>query len=457
MSGQADDKRSQLMFNSTVSRRKVVTRTLPAGVSIAAAGSAALGRGQVASAPLTSRTTRQPVTLQFWGRQPENVHISAVVQEWNETHPDVQVEYQGLPPDQYRTKILTAMAAGNAPDVIGMGVGIMPQYMEQGTLLALDDFIEAEPSGFRDDFAEGLWVSATHEGTTYAIPFWSDPSALYYNVDLFNEAGITEAPETWDDLMAAAEATSNVSGNPSSDVYGAIFPAIGPWVMFVWLPFVWGNGGSLLEDSNCAAFQNEAGTEAMQLWVDLFQEGYMPRSAVLGSGSDELVSLVLSNRAAMYIQGPNLVQFAAENAPDINLGTALMPRPVDGTHSSYLGGDNLVITRDSDHPEEAWEFIKFMMDAERMRDLTLGNNGIWIEGLMTRESAFTDAFFEEYPLLRPFAEAQEVGRTPAIPLLSEVRVPIWNNFQEAMLGNKSVEDAMADAQAEVNEITGCSQ
>ena len=457
MSGRAKHDVVHRIQESKASRRKLISRTVPAGLAAGAIGSGALSRGITASAPRTARVAQDSVTLQFWGRLTDSPQIDALVSEWNEANPNVQVEYQGFPADQYRTKLLTAASTGSAPDVVGMDVAIMPQYMEQGALVALDDFISEAGSGFRDDFPEGLWVSATYEGSTYAVPWWADPSALYYNVDLFNDAGIEAAPETWDDLMAAAEATSNVSGNPSSDVYGAIFPAIGPWVMYVWCPFLWANGGSLLDADNCATFQNEAGVEAMQLWVDLFQEGYMPRSAVLGQSSGDLEQLLLSNRAAMYLTGPGLINYAAENAPDVNLGTAMMPRPVDGDHSSYLGGDNLVIMQDSDYPEEAWEFIQFMVDSQRMQSFATDNVGVWVEGLMTRNSAFTEDFYSTNPLLRPFADALEVGRTPGTPLLSEIRVPIWNNFQEAMLGNKSTEEAMADAQADVNEITGCGQ
>lgn len=433
-----------------ITRRTVLTTAIP--------GALALGLGaSAARMPLVraAQSGGKSVSLQFWGRLTENKQIDALVKAWNDKNPNISVKYQGLPADQYRTKLLTATAAGNAPDIVGMDVAIMPQYMDQDSLHPLDDYIAAAGADFRADFPAGLWLSATKANKTYAVPWWADPSGMFYNLDLFKKAGIDTAPETWDDLMTAAKATTETKGGPSSAVYGAVFPAIGPSVMFTWLPFLWGNGGDLLDAKNCSAFNDQAGIQAMQLWVDLFQKGYMPRSAVLGQSSDELTQLVISNRAAMYVGGSSLINYAAVNAPDVKLGTAVMPRPANGKHSSYLGGDNLVIMNKSEHPDEAWQFIQFMIEADQMRQFATANDGVWVDGMMTRTSAYSDDFYTKYPLLKPFADALKIGRTPGTPLLSQIRVPVWNNFQEAFLDKKSVEQAMKDAQAAVNKITGC--
>ncbi len=395
------------------------------------------------------------VTLQFWtrigGNETANNLVTSLVDEWNEANPDIQIDYLGIPGGEYRTKLLTSIAGGTAPDIVGMDVAIMPQYMGLEALYAVDDLISQE---MRADFGEGLWFSNTANGQTFGVPWWSDPSAIFYNKSLLEGAGV-EPPETWEDLRNVVEAVTQLTDDPETEVYGVVLPVVGPWVMFIWLPYLWGNGADLVDAYDCAAFNNDAGIEAMQLWVDIFQAGQMPRSAVFGDGTAAITSLFYSDRVGMYTSGPGMYRRALEINPELDLGTIVMPRPEDGNHSAYLGGDNLVILKGSEHPEEAWQFIEWLVDAQRMTELAEANNGLYIAGLITRESAFTDDHFERYAYQQAFAQAQAVGRAPNTVHLSEARMPVWENFQAALDGQMSVEDAMSDAELRVNEITGC--
>jgi ABC-type glycerol-3-phosphate transport system substrate-binding protein len=404
----------------------------------------------LAAASLTLAQT-EPATLRFWTRLADNPQVQQVVDEWNAEHPDIQIEYEGIPSADYRTKLLAAVAGGTAPDIVGLDVAIMPQYSGLDALLPLDDYISDD---LRADFPEGLWFSSIFDGQTVAVPWWSDPSAMFYNIDLFEQAGV-EPPETWEELKAAAAAISDLSDDAENDIFGATNVVIVPGNLFTWLPYFWGAGGELLDENNCAAFNTEAGAGAMQLWVDIVQAGDMPRSAIYGENSEPVQALFFSNRLGMYTSGPSLYRRAMEINPDLNIGSIVMPRSETGQHSSYLGGDNLVILNTSEHPDEAWQFIEYMIDSERMQTLAAENNGIYIEGLITRTSAFADDHFERWPYQRGFVEAQQYGRTPNSTLISEIRVPLWENFQAAQDGAMTVQEALDDAEMRVNEITGC--
>jgi multiple sugar transport system substrate-binding protein len=393
---------------------------------------------------------QEPVTLHFWTRLGDNPQVAAVVDEWNAANPDIQVELQGIPGDDYRTRLLTAVAGGQTPDIVGMDTPLMPQYVELDAIRPIDDLV---PEELLADFPEGLLQSNYgDDGQLYGVPWWSDPSAMWVNLALFEEAGV--APETWDDLREASAAITNLTGDPATDVYGAIIPVVGPWVNWVWLPYFWGNGGELLDADNCSTFDSPAAIEAMQLWVDMFQAGEVPRSAVFGD-SATINAIFFNDRAGMTLNGPGLFAAALTVNPDIRLGSVPMPRSDDGNHSSFLGGDNLVIMNSSEHPEEAWQFIEFMIDAERMAALADANNSQYISGLMTRNSAFTDDYLEKYPFHSGFFEALQVGRTPDTIYQTEVRNPVYNNFQAALDGQITTEEAAAIAAQQINEITGC--
>ncbi len=388
----------------------------------------------------------QKVTLQFWTRLADNTQIDKVVKDFNAANPDIEVIHQGIPGADYRTKLLASVAGGNPPDIVGMDVAIMPIYFGQKALLPLDDYLMKAGDSFVNDYGAGLFFSSRYEGKTYGVPWWSDPSIMIYNQTLMDQAGVSQVPETYDDLLSAAKAITKSSGDPATDVYGAIFPVISPSVMFTWLPYLWGAGGDFVDQNGCAGFNNAAGEEAMGLWVNLYNSGYMPRSAVFGQSSDELNKLFFSNRAGFMVSGLSLIDQAKKVNPDIKLGAAVMPRPANGKHSSYLGGDNLVIMKNTKYPDQAWKFIQYMVDAQRMNELAMTNNGIYIDGLPTRLSAMTDQYFTQFPYAKVAAEAQKVGRAPNTPYLTEARVPVYDAFQEALTGKKTIQQALADAE-----------
>ena len=405
--------------------------------------------------PQGAATPAQKTTLQFWtrlGATPDEVN--AIVGEWNTANPNVNIVVQNIPGDQYRTKLLTSVAGGNAPDVVGLDVAIMPQYMGQDALLPLDSYIGAEGAGFHSDFGPGMWQGAASGGKTYGVFWWSDPSALLYNKTLFSNAGLTP-PQTWDELLSSADRLTKQSSNPNEQVYGAIMPVVGPWVMWVWLPYLWSAGAHLLDANDCAAFNNAAGVSAMQLWVEIYKHGDMPRSAVFSKDTQAIDSAFYSGRVAMYTQGAGMIRQAAKVAPTLELGVVPMPAARGGTRSSYLGGDYLVIMKSTKNAADAWKFITFAVDAKRMSSLAASNNGVWIDGLMVRSSALTPEFAQKYPYQQGFIDAERVGQVPTTKWLSEIRVPIWNGFQAALAGETTVEQAVADAAAKVNQITGC--
>lgn len=171
----------------------------------------------VATASLSLAQT-ESVTLQFWTRLADNPQVQQVVDQWNAEHPEIQIEYQGIPSADYRTALLAAVAGGTAPDIVGMDVAIMPQYSGLGALLPLDEYISDE---LRADYAAGLWFSSTLGDQTVGVPWWSDPSAMFYNIDLLEQAGV-EPPETWEELKAVAAAVSDLSDDPETDIFGRL-------------------------------------------------------------------------------------------------------------------------------------------------------------------------------------------------------------------------------------------
>ncbi len=438
---------------------KPAATTAPAAPTTAPAAPAATAtsapKPAATTAPVATPASGAKVSIQFWTRLGAEKQPPAISDEWNKAHPETQVVYQGVPGADYRTKLLASVAGGNPPDVVGMDIVLMPVYTNQNAVLAIDEFLAAEGPAFKNDFKQGLWASTVDTGKTYAIPWWSDPSALFFNVEMATQAGFPKGPQTWDDLKAIAKSATKTTNNPDTDVYGAIFPVISP-SMFTFLPFLWSAGADLLDEKGCAGFNNAGGASVLQLWTDLFKNGWMPRSALYGTDGTALANIFASGRAAMWVGSPSILNRVAELKPDLKVGVVPMPGPTAGKQSSFLGGDNLVIMKATKFPKQSWDFMKFPVGAELMRRYALASNGIYCTGLMTRTSAYTPEYLQKFPIQESLQKTAEVGKAPFASIyLTEARVPLYNAMQAAMGGQQTVEKALAEAEPKSNLVTGC--
>lgn len=445
---------------TATSAPKPAATTAPAATAVPApaATATAVPKPAATAAPQPTTPPVAPAgkaSIQFWTRLGAEPQPPAMTDEWNKAHPETQVTYQGVPGADYRTKLLASVAGGNPPDVVGMDIVLMPVYTDQGALLELDQNLAAEGPSFKNDFKQGLWASTLDKGKTYAIPWWSDPSALFFNVEMATAAGYPNGPQTWDELKAIAKSATKTTGNPDTDIYGAIFPVISP-SMFTFLPFLWSAGADLLTEDGCAGFNNAGGIATLQLWTDLFQNGWMPRSALFGNDGTALQNLFASAHAAMWVGSPSILVRVAAVKPDLKVGAVPMPGPTPGHQSSFLGGDNLVAMKASKFPKQSWDFMKFIVGADLMRKYAFANNGVYCTGMMTRTSAFTPEYFQKFPIQQALQKTAEVGRASWPNLnVTEARVPLYNAMQAAMGGQSTVAAALKEAEPKVNAITGC--
>jgi multiple sugar transport system substrate-binding protein len=194
-------------------------------------------------------------------------------EKWNTgfeaAHPGVQITQDTLPAGQnYFEKLQTLFAAGTAPDMFDMWEGYIQPYAENGILLNMDPFFDADELVSKDDLVPAAVEGGGWQGSIYAFcqGFMPGPISLFYNVDHFDAAGL-EYPTsdwTWDDMRAAAQALTDV---PTQ--WGLTYA-----LWFVpWLYWIWSNGGDLFnEDETRCALTEPAAYEAFQYWADMVLE-----------------------------------------------------------------------------------------------------------------------------------------------------------------------------------------
>ncbi len=329
-----------------------------------------------------------PVTLTWalWGSPAEVATHQAVADAFMEEHPEITVEIMSEPWDSYFTKMQTLWAGGDSsqiPDVAFLWP--TPRYAADGVLENLDPYIE-EAGYDLSDYWPALLESAMYEGSVYGFPRDISVEVLYYNKDIFDEAGVAYPDETWtwDDLRDAAERLTVSEGGQTSR-YGLAHEG-GMYQLYVGQ-----NYGSILDDmrnpSACTLDAPEA-VEAIEFFAGMLNDGIAMRPANLSQAGGD-AGVFASGQAAMIIQNSSRVsQF---NQEGMNYDVAVVPIPEGGQRSASAGGAAWVMSAASDNKDAAWTFLSWLQSTDGGQRLYTASGEIFPA---LQSTARSDAFLE---------------------------------------------------------------
>lgn len=391
--------------------------------------------------PLTY--AQQIIVITVWDRNPL---MGEIVKRFNakmaKEGKNIRARFTLIPYAEQAERFMTALAAGTAPDVEGIDLVLVPYFASIGAFEDITDKYQALP--YKDKLAKAMLRLGIWNGKVYALPFANDNSALIYNVDLFKKAGITKPPETWEELLEdAIKLTNKTEGR-----YGIVFAGADPGMtMFTWLPFVWGAGGKLISDDGkrCMLCEGTAALRALKLWVELAKKAAPPGCATYKY--PDYYNAFITGKAAMIIGGNWHLITIPHDAPTLNFSVAPIPRPANGTHSSFVGGDLIGITKQSKHKEEAWEFIKFVHSKEAQVEV-LAKHGV----IPVREDFWNNIYFKKDPRWLIFTYGLKVGRCPKTPKYNLLYTPMSTMMQNALSGKWTPEQALKWVCEQINRI-----
>jgi arabinogalactan oligomer/maltooligosaccharide transport system substrate-binding protein len=335
-------------------------RKRPLGVAAAALTLALSVAACGGDEPTTTDPNDLRAELTWWDTSDptnEGPAFEELISRFNEEYPNITIDYQSVPFGEAQNKFKTAAAAGTgAPDILRAEVAWVPEFASLGYLYALDG---SQLLADADDYFETPLSSNKFNGQTFGVPQVTDSLALLYNKQIFADAGITEAPTTWDEVKTAAATIKSTTG-----VDGLFINAGGYFL----LPFIYGEGGDLVDAADETIVvnspENVAGITVAQ---DLIASG----AAVKPPANDSygtMMTLFKEQNVAMIINGPwevNNIRNAATFGGIENLGIAAVPAG-SARAGAPVGGHNYVIW--SGVPQEktaaAIAFVTFMNSAE---------------------------------------------------------------------------------------------
>lgn len=312
-----------------------------AGASGGPAGGAASGQ------PIGSGAATGNLTV--WAMGAEGDKLGQVAKEFEAKNPGVKVSVTSVGWDQAHDKILTAIAGHQEPDVSLVGTTWMGEFSRTGALDAVPSSIDSS------QFYSGAWASNVVNGTAYGVPWYIDTRLLFYRSDMAQKAGITSPPATWTDLTNLAKALQQKGGAK----WGiSLQPGqTGAWQSYI--PFVWSNGGDILSaDGKSFALNSPQAVEALTYWQSFFKDGLAPKTSQTGF---DVVPVFVQGQFASFISGSwqiASIKTAGGDSFSSKYSLAMMPKKQSAT--SFLGGGNFVVFKDTKNRDAAWKFVQYM-------------------------------------------------------------------------------------------------
>lgn len=298
--------------------------------------------------------------VNIWVREQLDAPIKAVIEQYNEQSDTIQVKATVYPDKEFADQLTLALSSGTAPDIVSLDDVFAPYYESIGALADITE--KYNELDFKDQFSTGMLELGQYEGKQYAIPFAPDVSVLLYNKDHFKEAGLDEnkGPETWDELVEYAQKLT------TGDRYGYTYAGgEGGSQMFTFMPYVWGNGGDILDDAGKESLLDlPESIEALDFYDKLTNEYKVTPPGAATYSWSESQDAFLTGKASMAVLGAGQVYDFITNHPELNFGVALIPKNEGKEHSSFCGGDNIAVTEQSENKDEAWDFIEYALSEQ---------------------------------------------------------------------------------------------
>lgn len=363
-------------------------------------------------------------------------------------HPDIEVRFQFIPfGSQYVQKLMSAMAAGNAPDAFQCSIIWASDLYDRGVIRDLNDFIADSPDVGPDAWFPICMDYISRDGRIFGLPTSMDASALIINTEMVREAGLDPSPYaigSWEDFVEYTDRLTIRRDTGAVERAGYLLSVTGER-FGVLLPWLAAQGRDFLTDDlrGTNAYTDES-VSAMNFMYDLL---HTHRVTFPPGMEVQDQALFFERKAAIMHGGTWHGYHILQNAPGLEfIMTSFPPGPHGDSRATVTWANMMMMPKGSAHPEETWKFLRYYCGLE---------NAINMLEILSRNSPRKD-FYEtpewkaavaEYPFLETVPDIAAVGRTYPFRRFEEVNDAFHPYFQRALLGSVPIEDAMREGAA----------
>jgi multiple sugar transport system substrate-binding protein len=439
------------MFSRRTARRtpSKATRWLPAVVAAASltlAGCAGSGgSGEQSSSGIGDVPTDTSATVRvLMENVPDTDIVKKLVGQFNQKYPNIKVQIETLTFDQMRDRLVSSFQASQpAYDLIVVDNPWMDDFAAAGFLEPLNDRIASTTGYEPDDFFPSLTAITNVEGTTYGVPFYNYALGYIYNTEDLKSSGLT-VPNDLDALVSTSQKLK------TADRAGiAMQPQRGYKIFEEWANWLFAAGGSIYGEDGKPTLNTEQAARALNAYIDTYRTAAPANS--LAWGFDEAFRSVSSGKSASMIgYNWNLPALNEPAGASAQRAGQFALAPIPGGKSA-LGLWRWAIPANSSASDAAWAFASWVtsptIDAQRVAD----GGAVIRQSSLTNPKVLADGYGADY--------YKTVGQilSNAAPLTKgkggeEMIQAVGTELNDATAGNKSVADALRDAQAAAERI-----
>ena len=358
---------------------------------------------------LPGAVAEEKTEIVIWGVNPDDEigGTTAMVEAMKEAFPQYELKFDAMPASggydtQDLSKLTAAVAAGNPPDIAVLNAPFIMEVASRDMLHPLNEYIEASGINMEETFYAYTLDELTFQGEIWGLPSGTDDRILYYNKDMFAEAGLDpEAPPTtWAELLDYAELLTKTDADGNFEQIGFIPNFGNSWLYLYAIQ----NGGQFIsDDDRTVTLNNPENVEALQFMV----EGYdrLGGAEKINAYSSSFLSAAddpfLRGQVAMVINGDWAISTYARYAPDMYYGFAYATTPTGENFKTWSGGWGYGIMNGAAHPAEAFD-VMFWMCTEGQIAKTAGQkvyndaNGLFTIPTLSACFATNDVLYDTY-------------------------------------------------------------
>jgi len=398
--------------------------------------------------------TPQIRALELWTLQlaPKfNPYFADVLGAWGGLHPDAPVRWTDLPWGSVERKLLAAVFARTAPDVVNLNPPFAANLASKGGLADLTPLLPADAAG---RYLPSVWHACRDpDAGQIAVPWYLTVRLSLVNRALLDQAGIAAPPSRWEQVPAFARRIRERTGR-----YGLFLTTV-PDDSAELLETLVQMGVTLLDSQRRAAFDSPEGRRAFRFWSDLYREGLLPRE-VVSQGQRRAIELFQSGDLALAATGAEFLRSIQTNAPGVAAVTEPHPPVTGADGTANVALMTLAVPRQSQRAQEAVDLALFLTNADQQARFAAEARVLpsSLEALARVRAELEDqvpATAEERQIRQArllSANTLERARVlvPALPGMKRLQKILYTQMQRAMLAQVSPEQALKVAASEWN-------
>jgi ABC-type glycerol-3-phosphate transport system substrate-binding protein len=383
--------------------------------------------------------TRRTISFLTWNIVDQEPLVRRWIESFQRANPGAEVEWLDKKGPELPPFYQTQLAAGTPPDVINTQGALWLEYAASGALMDMTPRIQAD-ADVRSRFNANYLSNWTLEGKNWMLPFYITKTLLFYNRTMFQRAGLSGPPQSFDEILAHAGKMAQ------GDATGFLT------LNFDWLywPLFAMNDVSLLtQDLRRTAFNTPKAIEVVEKLARASESGAINKISWTGRWVEPNGAFAAGNVGMLQAHSPAYFFIRGQGnwVNSDTLGVAQMPGNYATPNSHGLG-----VSKGSRNPDLAWAFVKHVTSNEmagmfaRERRILTGNTAV--DQALLAELRTADPLVHRVLQTQLEHTDRMVGNWP-IPQDARVKDAFWPELQSALLGRKSARQALADADRRV--------